>query len=352
MPFTTPEYPDIAAAILRDIANQRPDAAVGDDSDYACRARAVASAIEGLYQHQMWVARQILPDTADTEYLERWVSLVGVAPRKPAAAAGGTLTLSGAPGAEVPAGTQGVTSAGEAYATTEAAVIGAGGTASAPAVAAAPGAAGNAAAGTAVTLSAAPPGVQSAATLGGMTGGAAAETDAALLARLLARLRKPPQGGAAHDYQTWAMEVPGVTAAYVYPLRRGLMTVDVIVLAAGGLPAPSLVADVQALIDANRPVTADCLVLAPTAVPVAVTATLALSGTTLSAAQTAIQAALAAYFSTLRPGDTVYRTRLIALIADVAGVQDVTLSAPVANVATTVSEPTVQWPTLGAVTLS
>lgn len=59
----------------------------------------------------------------------------------------------------------------------------------------------------------------------GITGGAEQETLEALLERLRFRMRYPPQGGAAHDYQRWAMEVPGVTRAWTYPTWWGLGTV-------------------------------------------------------------------------------------------------------------------------------
>ena len=70
---------------------------------------------------------------------------------------------------------------------------------------------------------------------------------------------------------------------------------------------------------------ADCLVVAPTAEPVAVTAALTLSGTTLATATAQITQALAEYFASLAPGATVIRTRIAALIADTAGVVDFVL---------------------------
>lgn len=57
------------------------------------------------------------------------------------------------------------------------------------------------------------------------------ETDAALLARLLDVIRRPPAGGNQYDYIKWAKEVDGVAQAYCVPLGQGLGTVDVIVLA-------------------------------------------------------------------------------------------------------------------------
>lgn len=54
-----------------------------------------------------------------------------------------------------------------------------------------------------------------------------AEQDGAYSARLVSRLQQPPLGGAAEDYRQWALQVPGIARAFIYPLRGGLGTVDV-----------------------------------------------------------------------------------------------------------------------------
>jgi uncharacterized phage protein gp47/JayE len=253
----------------------------------------------------------------------------------------------------VPISTEAKTVAGVAYLTTAADVIGGGGTVTIAAQASISGVAGNQAATTALTLTAAPAGVLSAASIASMSGGTDIETDAALLARLLFLLRNPPCGGAKHDYYAWAMSVSGVTAAYVYPLRRGLGTVDVAILTASGIPGAPLVAAVQAYIDTVRPVQGDCLALAPTAVPVNLAAALTLaSGYTLAAVGAAINATLTAYFAALNPGDTVYLNRLRALIDDTPGVVDFTLTAPTGNTAALVDATHTQIATLGTTTWS
>lgn len=336
MPFLTPDYQAIRDAILRDIANQAPSANVASDGDYAVRANAHAAAIEGLYQHQQWIVRQLFPDTADADYLERHAGLRGLT-RKSATSATGTITFSGIPGSAVPIGTEAKTTTGVAFVTTSTDVIGAGGTVAIAAQASATGSSGNQAAATALTLTAAPSGVLSSATIASMTGGTDIETDASLLARLLFILRNPPCGGAAHDYYTWAMNVAGVTTAYVYSNRRGLGTTDVIVLTSGGIPDANLVATVQSYINTQRPVQADFLAFAPTAVPVPVTGVLTLmAGYTLANVSATIDAAMNAHFAILKPGDTLYVNRLRALVSDTAGVLDFALTTPVANVITVV----------------
>lgn len=348
MPFVVPDFAGVRDAILRDIANQVPGASVGVDSDHGVRAAGMAAAIEGLYQYQAWIARQILPDTADPDWLERHASLRGIY-RKAATRATGTASFSGTAGAAIAVGVELKTLGGVAYVTTASGGVGGGGTVTLPVQASVAGVAGNAAAGTAATLTSAPSGVQSAAVLGAMTGGTDVETDAALLARLLFRMRNPPQGGADYDYVDWAMSVDGVTAAYVYAMRRGEGTVDVAIMTAGGVPSAGLVATVQAYIDSVRPVTAQCMVLAPVPVPVSVAASLVLtSGYTLSDVSGRLTTAITAYFAGLRPGDTVVKTRIESLISITAGVADFTLTSPSANVPARVDASHLELATLGS----
>lgn len=347
MPYVTPDFQAIRDAQLRDILNQRPDANVAVDGDYYVRATANASAAEGLYDHQQWIVRQLFPDTSDSDYLARHASLRGIRP-KGATAATGTITFSGTPGSPVNLGTEAKSAGGMAYLTTAADVIGAGGTVTIAAQAEATGSASNLAAGTALTLTAAPAGVLSSATIATMTGGTDAETDASLLSRLLFVLRNPPCGGAAHDYYTWAMNVSGVTAAYVYPNRRGPGTTDVAILTAGGIPDPTLVASAQAYIDTQRPVQADFLCLAPTAVPVNIAGTLVLAaGYAAVDVEAAINTGLAAYFASLKPGDTAYLTRIQAIVANTPGVVDFVLTSPTVNIAALVDATHIQLATLG-----
>lgn len=86
-------------------------------------------------------------------------------------------------------------------------------------------------------------------------GGTDRESDASLLARLLEIIRRPPAGGNRYDYKNWALSVDGVTSAYVYPLRRGLGTVDIAITSADGVSSEETVRRVQAYIDEMRPVT-------------------------------------------------------------------------------------------------
>lgn len=98
-----------------------------------------------------------------------------------------------------------------------------------------------------------------------------AEQDGAYGARLLAHTQDPPMGGNAADYREWATRQTGIVAAYVYPVRRGLGTVDVAALHTGRGTARLLnageVADLQAYLDEVHPLTHDVRVLTVEAAP-------------------------------------------------------------------------------------
>lgn len=356
MTFLTLDYQQVRDQILRDIVNQPSDDGqprnVSPDSDYAIRANATGAAIEGLYQRQQWIIRQLFPDSSDPDYLAKHAGMRGLK-KKAATVATGTILFNGTPGSPVPIGTEAKTTGGAVFKTTAADVIGAGGSVSIAAQATVPGSNGNQVPGTSVALTSAPSGILSSASIGSMTGGTDIETEASLLSRLLFLLRNPPCGGATHDYYTWAMNVPGVTAAYVYRNRRGIGTVDVIILTAGGLPDAGLIATAQAYIDTQRPVQADFLVFGPTALIVNIAGSLELySGYVLASVLDSISTRLAAYFSSLKPGDMVYLNRIRAIISDTPGIVDYTLTEPAGNVATLVDSTHTQMAVLGTKTFS
>lgn len=137
------------------------------------------------------------------------------------------------------------------------------------------GAAANLPAGTVLTWISPPPGLTATCALATpLVGAEDIETDAALVARLLRRIQQPPRGGTAADYRAWAEESVDVSGAplnifrgFVYPLRSGLGSVDLVALYGGsGLgrrPPAGEIAKVQAYLELLRPVTATVRVLAP-----------------------------------------------------------------------------------------
>lgn len=225
----------------------------------------------GVYGYVDWIARQIPFDTAEGDILARWASIWGVQ-RKAAVGAIGTLRFTGSNGFVVPTGAELTRVDGTVYRTTATAVI-AGGEAIVAVEAVDGGPGTDAAEGVQLTLSSAITGVNAIATVRspGLTGGAEEESDADLLGRFLQRVRQPPEGGSASDYQRWALQLPEVTRAWVYPAWMGIGTVGVTFVLDGRENIFPLSADLLAMeahLDALKPVTAEVVVFAPVARPV------------------------------------------------------------------------------------
>uniref|UniRef100_UPI001AD85CFE baseplate J/gp47 family protein n=1 Tax=Rahnella sp. ChDrAdgB13 TaxID=1850581 RepID=UPI001AD85CFE len=230
------------------------------------------------------------------------------------------------------------------------------GTATIAAKATTAGTSGNLAAGVTGTLVSAPSGVDSTVTVVSMTGATDVETDDELLTRLLDVMRQPAAGGNAHDYKVWAESINGVSGAWVFPLRRGLGTVDVVITATDGLPSDETLAAVQNYIDSVRPVgpgEASCQVLAPTEKTVDVTVAVGISDdTTLEVVTESITTSLNNWFAALIPGQEAIVTQIGALISDTAGVLDYSITAPTGNVSPIVSEMVVEWVRPGAFSIT
>ena len=229
--FIVPTLEEIRASILRDYQTYYPNADTSEDSDAYARASSLAACAEGIYAHQKWLIKQFFPDTADTEFLEKHAGLRGLRRRNATYAAGKGATVSGNPDAVIAVGLQIKTEDGRFYETTERAVISADGTAFVAVRSLATGAAQNIKTATKGSFMAAPVGVSTDVVLNEVVGATNAENDSSLLERLLNKIRRPAAGGNKYDYKDWALEVDGVEQAYVYPLRRGLGTVDIAITA-------------------------------------------------------------------------------------------------------------------------
>ncbi|WP_051217139.1 baseplate J/gp47 family protein [Paenibacillus assamensis] len=76
------------------------------------------------------------------------------------------------------------------------------------------------------------------------------ESDEELRARYFASARRPATSGNKHHYMEWALQIPGVGHAKVFPLWNGPKTVKVVIVDSDKLPATSsLVQQVQDHID-------------------------------------------------------------------------------------------------------
>jgi uncharacterized phage protein gp47/JayE len=338
MPFAEPTLAELIDRGVADLESRLP----GVDAHLRrSLARALmtahAGAVHGLYGFLDWQARQLFPDMAESEQLDRWVNVWGLV-RKASVPATGSVTFTGTDGKDIPAGTVLQRSDGAQFAT-DALVTLAGGTAAATVTAAAGGADGNTAAGTVLTLVGAIAGVTGEATVaaGGLAGGADEESDADLRARLLLRIALGAPNGKAGDYAQWALENAGITRAWDYAEYLGLGTVGVTfvldndAMDATIVPDAATVQAVQGYIDARRPRPADVTVFAPT--PIAFNPTIQLTPNTA-----AVQAAVLAELKDLlrhdgEPGGTLLLSHINEAISLAEGETDHILIAPAANVA-------------------
>ncbi len=343
--YSRPTLSEIVTRTRADLGSRLSADDILRRADADVYARVLAGLAHGLYGYVDWLANQIIYDTAEAEFLARWASIWGVT-RKPASTATGSVTFAVSSGAVIPSGTLLQALDGVQYQTTaDATVTVPTATASVAALVAA--AAGNRTTGQTLTLTSPIVGVQSSATAGALTGGADLESDDDLRARLIDRIQQPPHGGDAHDYVTWALEVPGVTRAWCFPLELGEGTVTVRFVRdddASLIPDAGEVAAVQAYIDALRPVTAAVTVVAPTAVPLAFSIAVAPNTAAVKAAVQAELSDLIARES--KPGGTIYLSHIRAAISAAVGEDNYTMSAPSADVTNTAGNMT----TLGTIT--
>lgn len=348
MPFNRPTLQQLIDRVIADFdAN-----IVGSDARVRASVLGVLSRVHAGAAHSMHgtlelLSKQILPDQASGSFLDRHGSLWGIS-RKPPSAAQGDVTCTGTDGVAITAGTKLTRSDGVIYVTDAVGTI-SGGSVDVAVTAEVAGEDGNATSGTVLTLTTPIAGVQSQAAVaaGGLTGGADTETDADLRNRITARTQRQPHGGAAGDYVDWALEVSGVTRAWVFPLQSGAGTVGVTFVVDDSspiIPVGAKVSEVQAYIDALRPVTADVTVYAPTSVPLDLTIAVTPDTTEV---RDAVEAELA---DLLRregePDSTLYLSRMREAISTAAGETDHQLVSPVADQVYTDTE----IPTLGTIT--
>lgn len=337
MPWPRPTLAEVDARLAADVESRLP----GLDpqlrrSFVGALVRSVAGAHHELYGYLDWISRQVFPDTADADELARWAVIWGLV-RGAAAAATGSLTVTGADGSIIPAAARWRRGDGAEYEATAEATVAAG-TAAVSVRAVVAGAAGNAGSGTRLTLVSPVAGVVSEAVVAdaGVGGGSDAESDDALRARLLARLRAPPDVGTAADYVHWARSAhPSVTRAWARANTPALGQVTVYAMTDGatsnGIPGAGTLSVVRGYIAARRPLTADVTVSAPTPTPLAVTIR------SLTPDTPAIRAAIEDEIADLilrdsEPGGTIRISRLREAISGAEGETDHTLAAPVADV--------------------
>ncbi|MGU3475631.1 baseplate J/gp47 family protein [Methylobacterium sp. D48H] len=268
MPFALPDLPtvrrqnrDFLAAFLEGADASVPNSALRVLSD-----QNAGGAFLNL-KYLQWLAKNFLPDLAEKGWLDRWANIL-FGGRKAATFASGTVTVTGTPGTKLAAGSVLATSDGVQYQTATDVYLSAAATPVTVTCLTA-GAIGNRDPGAPLSLTVAVSSVDAQATVVLIDGGADTESDDDLRVRILLRIRNPPMGGCATDYEQWTLSLPGVSRVWVAPMEMGIGTVtvrfacDVLRASNDGLPTLDDCAMAKAYLDTVRPVTvADLFVVA------------------------------------------------------------------------------------------
>ena len=180
-------------------------------------SRVIAGAVHLVYGYIDFAMKQIIVDSATSEYLDRWALVWGLQ-RKPPNKAEGLAIFNGNDGAKIPAFSQIQTSDNFVFQTMLDAVI-TEGSVNVQIQALTACAAGNMQGGITLNLVSPISNVQSTCIVDakGTLNGSDIETDDALRGRVLDRIRNAPCAGNKKDYETWCLQISGVTRAWCYP---------------------------------------------------------------------------------------------------------------------------------------
>jgi uncharacterized phage protein gp47/JayE len=332
MPWTTPTLRQTREMIRDDITASLYGAAFIGNNVLRVMADAMAGLAHLTLRYIDWLSLQLLPDTAETEWLDRhgdiWlVNSDNTVGRKMATYAEGSAYFSGPTGGVIiPAGTT-LEANGIGYETlTQGVTADNAALVDIPIRALDPGLVSNLPTGSTLSVEPALPGIDSDAEVITLTGGTDIENDDDLRMRVLQRIRQPPMGGAAHDYVRWALSVPGCTRAWCSPLEMGIGTVSVRVMfddvraSTGGFPFAEDLEAVRLYMDQVRPVAVkDFWVLSP--IPQRVDVHIDNLNPDTSEIRAAIQTSLIEMlFEMGAPGQTIYGTWKAQAIMNTPGV--------------------------------
>lgn len=277
MAFDTPTLEEEHEFCLAHYRTLLPLADVSPESFNSLFFKTVAAAVTSNHANVAAAKNDLIPDTASGPYLDRWASIRGVV-RKGATPArkADALRIVGTAATNIPDASELLHSSGLRYMTVGANVIPVDGFVDADVVAIDVGSQTRLAKGEQLTFSVPIAGIEEIAELqlDLDEDGEDQESDGALRERVLNRFANPPLGGAANDYEQWALAELGIAAAFAYPLRKGVGSVDLAALHAGSGTARILTEGerdaLEATVDAKRPVGVNFRVLTVVAEPTAI----------------------------------------------------------------------------------
>jgi len=171
------------------------------------------------------------------------------------------------------------------------------------------------------------------------TSGADGEPSSALATRCASRWATIGGGASTNAYTFWATTAaPAITRVQVLEATPIGGQVTIYCAGPSGPAGTADVATVQTYVGAPfsqtgvRPLCVKVNVLAATAYPIVLSGTVNVASSQLATATSTIASALVAFSQTTKIGGTIYLSVLIDLVQKVAGVQNVNLSSPVADV--------------------
>jgi uncharacterized phage protein gp47/JayE len=329
MPWITPTLKETRRLTRDYVLSQLGAKAMVPNSALRIMSDAMAGLANLVLLYLDWLAKQLLPDTAEREWLDRhgniWlVNADGSKGRKAATYASGTVQFTGTSGFTVAVGTLLSGANGVRYQTIAEALIGIGGTGNADAVALTAGTVGNMPDGEGIALITPIAGIPSAVLYGDMDGGVNEESDEQLRERILKRIQNPAMGGSQADYEIWAMQMPGVTRAWAAS-EQGAGTIttrflmDDLRASTGGWPTPADVQTVSDHLDTMRPVTVmECYCFAPLIQYIDLTVS-ALTRDDDATRNAVVQAVSDMLFRNAAPGQTIYRSWVAEAVSGAIG---------------------------------
>lgn len=217
-------------------------------------ARILANACNALNHYVFFMSKQILPTTAEKEYLEQHCAARGIF-RKRKVKAGGRIAIKGVVAASVIKDTILNRKRDNLDYVVDSSIILASEETEINITCSIAGAIGNCQKDEIMTFAVALAGIENEARVVSVGAGADDETDADLLARYLNFMQNVAEGGAKGDYERWALEIEGVNRAWCTAHEMGSGTVTVRIMTPTGIADEQLCKKVKEYIDKVKPVT-------------------------------------------------------------------------------------------------
>uniref|UniRef100_A0A7C6EBI1 Uncharacterized protein n=1 Tax=candidate division WOR-3 bacterium TaxID=2052148 RepID=A0A7C6EBI1_UNCW3 len=188
------------------------------------------------------------------------------------------------------------------------------------------------------------PGVTEIKNIAAITGGEDIEDDESFRKRIVLRWYQSCAGGTEEFFRSIVLQVQGVVEVRVVACGRGPGTVVIYPWSKDAegklIPASdSLIADIEEYLEDKRPLCIQVYIQQPPGILQDVFLYLKVKdGYTFSTVADLVRGAIAAYFTTLLPGEALLIARLYDVVMDVEGVYDIKVEIPKTNIIPALTE--------------